>query len=144
MRQFYEAYLEDEKLSPLVRQLSWTHNLIILSQSKHSEEREFYLRQSIQENWGKRELERQFKTALFERTVLSPPKVSPLVTQLHPDSASLFKDTYMLEFLGLPDSHAEALYQLSGLWTKLGDPQRAADAKARLMNLYAGSSWAKK
>ena len=47
MRQFYEAYRDDEKLSPLVRQLSWTHNLIILSQSKHPEEREFYLRQSI-------------------------------------------------------------------------------------------------
>jgi predicted nuclease of restriction endonuclease-like (RecB) superfamily len=108
MRQFYEAYRNDEKLSPLVRQLSWTHNLIILSQSKHPEEREFYLRQSIQENWGKRELERQFKTALFERTVLSPPKVSPLVTQTYPSGMNVFKDAYMVEFLGLPDDHTEA------------------------------------
>jgi predicted nuclease of restriction endonuclease-like (RecB) superfamily len=108
MRQFYEAYRDDENLSPLVRQLSWTHNLIILSQSKHSEEREFYLRQSIQENWGKRELERQFKTALFERTVLSPPKVSPLVTQTYPTGMNIFKDAYMVDFLGLPDGHTEA------------------------------------
>ena len=108
MRQFYEAYRDDEKLSPLVRQLSWTHNLIILSQSKHPEEREFYLRQSIQENWGKRELERQFKTALFERTVLSPPKVSPLVTQTYPTGMNIFKDAYMVDFLGLPDGHTEA------------------------------------
>jgi predicted nuclease of restriction endonuclease-like (RecB) superfamily len=43
MRQFYEAYRHDEKVSPLVRQLPWTHNLIILSQSKRREEREFYL-----------------------------------------------------------------------------------------------------
>jgi len=99
MRQFYEAYQDDEKLSPLVRQLSWTHNLIILSQSKHPEEREFYLRQSIQENWGKRELERQFKTALFERTVLSPPKVSPLVTQTYPTGMNIFKDASVKEFL---------------------------------------------
>jgi predicted nuclease of restriction endonuclease-like (RecB) superfamily len=120
MRQFYETYRDDKKISPLVRQLPWTHNLIILCQSKRPEEREFYLRLAIQEKWGKRELERQFKTALFERTVLNPPKVSPLVTQLHPDSASLFKDTYMLEFLGLPDTHAEADLH-TGLVTRLKD-----------------------
>lgn len=120
MRQFYEAYRDDENLSPLVRQLSWTHNLIILSQSKHPEEREFYLRQSIQENWGKRELERQFKTALFERTVLSPPKVSPLVTQTYPTGMNIFKDAYMVEFLGLSDGHTEAdLHQ--GLVSQLKD-----------------------
>jgi predicted nuclease of restriction endonuclease-like (RecB) superfamily len=86
----------------------WSKDPIILSQSKHSEEREFYLRQSIQENWGKRELERQFKTALFERTVLSPPKVSPLVTQTYLTGMNIFKDAYMVDFLGLPDGHTEA------------------------------------
>lgn len=35
--QFYEAYPSDEIVSPLVRQLPWTHNLIILSQSKRPE-----------------------------------------------------------------------------------------------------------
>jgi predicted nuclease of restriction endonuclease-like (RecB) superfamily len=120
MRQFYETYQGDEKVAPLVRQLPWTHNLIILGQSKRPEEREFYLRLAIQEKWGKRELERQFKTALFERTVLHPPKVSPLVTQLHPDSSSLFKDAYMLEFLGLPDTHAETDLH-AGLVTRLKD-----------------------
>ena len=120
MRQFYEAYCDDKKVSPLVRQLPWTHNLIILSQSKRPEEREFYLRQSIQENWSKRELERQIKTALFERIILTPPKVSPLVTQTHPAALSVLKDAYWVEFLGLPDSHAEAdLHQ--GLLKQLKD-----------------------
>ncbi len=54
MRQFYEIYQGDIKVSPLVRQLPWTHNLIILSQSKRPEEREFYLKMSIQEKWSKR------------------------------------------------------------------------------------------
>jgi predicted nuclease of restriction endonuclease-like (RecB) superfamily len=108
MRQFYEAYRDDEKVAPLARQLPWTHNLIILNQSKRPEEREFYLRQAIKEQWSKRELERQFKTALFERTVLNPPKVSPLVTQIHPDALSIFKDSYLVEFLDLPHGHAEA------------------------------------
>ena len=120
MRQFYEAYCDDKKVSPLVRQLPWTHNLIILSQSKRPEEREFYLRQAIQENWSKRELERQIKTALFERIILTPPKVSPLVTQTHPAALSVLKDAYWVEFLGLPDSHAEAdLHQ--GLLKQLKD-----------------------
>ena len=108
MRQFYEAYQGDEKVSPLVRQLPWTHNLIILNQSKRPEEREFYLRLAIREQWSKRELERQFKSALFERTVLNPAKVSPLVTQIHPDALNIFKDSYMVEFLDLPQGHAEA------------------------------------
>ena len=120
MRQFYEAYCDDKKVSPLVRQLPWTHNLIILSQSKRPEEREFYLRQSIQENWSKRELERQIKTALFERIILTPPKVSPPTVQTHPAALSVFKDAYLVEFLGLPDSHAEAdLHQ--GLLKQLKD-----------------------
>ena len=118
MRQFYEAYRDDTKVSPLARQLPWTHNLIILSQSKRPEEREFYLRMAAQEKWGKRELERQIKSALFERTVLSPPKVSPLVTQMHPGAIDAFKDVYMLEFLGLPEDHSESdLHQ--GLLAKL-------------------------
>lgn len=49
MRQFYEAYRDDEKVSALLTQLSWTHNLTILSQSKQPEEREFYLRMAIKE-----------------------------------------------------------------------------------------------
>ena len=75
MRQFYDVYAGDKKVSPLVTQLPWTHNLIILTQSKRPEERAFYLRMAIQERWGKRELEQQFRQALFERTVLHPPKL---------------------------------------------------------------------
>jgi predicted nuclease of restriction endonuclease-like (RecB) superfamily len=108
MRQFYEAYAVDDFVSALPRQLPWTHNLIILAQSRHAEEREFYLRMAVQERWSKRELERQFRLALFERTVLAPPKVSPVVRQSHPQAASVFKDAYVVEFLGLSDGHSEA------------------------------------
>lgn len=118
MRQFYETYRSDEKVAPLVRQLSWTNNLIIFSQSKCPEEREFYLRMAVQEKWSKRELERQFKTALFERSVLEPAKVTPVVTQTHPQALEVFRDSYVVEFLGLPSGHAEVdLHQ--GLITQL-------------------------
>ncbi len=108
MRQFYEAYPDAQIVSALLRQLPWTHHLIILSQSKRAEEREFYLRLAAQEKWSSRQLERQLKAALFERTVLHPPKVSPLARQTHPDVAGIFRDSYVVEFLDLPSSHAEA------------------------------------
>ncbi|MGH7137103.1 MAG: DUF1016 N-terminal domain-containing protein, partial [Pirellulales bacterium] len=92
MRQFYETYRQQAIVAPLVRQLPWTHNLLILSRSKRPEEREFYLRLALRERWTKRELERQLNGALFERVVLSPAKMSPPVTQLHPDAISVFKD----------------------------------------------------
>lgn len=108
MRQFYEAYPHPELVSAVLRQLPWTHHLIILGQSKRPEEREFYLRLAVQEKWSSRQLERQFKAALFERTVLSPAKVSAVVAQTHPDAPSVFKDSYLLEFLDLPQGHVEA------------------------------------
>jgi predicted nuclease of restriction endonuclease-like (RecB) superfamily len=126
MRQFYEAYRGDEKVSPLARQLPWTHNLIILNQSKRPEEREFYLRLAIREKWSKRELERQFKTALFERSVINPVKATPLVAQTHADALSVFKDSYLVEFLDLPHGHLEAdlhqglLQQLKSFLIELG------------------------
>lgn len=108
MRQFYDTYRADTKLSPLLRELTWTHNLLILGKSKREEEREFYLRLCIAQKWTSRQLERQINSALFERTLLSPPKLSPLLAQLHPTAGSMFKDAYLFEFLDLPAGHAEA------------------------------------
>ena len=58
MKQLYETYRSDAIVAALPRQLSWTHNLIILGQSKRPEEREFYLRMAIRERWSSRQLER--------------------------------------------------------------------------------------
>ena len=107
MKQFYETY-PGEIVSPAVTQLSWSHNLLILSQSKSPEEREFYLEAVAKEKWSKRELERQLKGALFERVALSSPIVSPVVRQLHPTAESIFKDSYLVEFLDLPAAHSES------------------------------------
>ncbi len=108
MRQFFETYRDDAIVSPLVRQLPWTHNLIILSQSKRSEEREFYLRMAIKEQWSKRELERQFKAALFERSVLNPPQATAGLVKSRPEALAVFKDAYMVEYLDLPPEHSES------------------------------------
>ena len=107
MKQFYDTYRDNEKLSALLRELPWTHNLIILSKSKNVEEREFYLRLAIRERFSSRELERQMDAAVFERTMLAPAKLSPAARQLYPTAPQIFKDTYVLDFLDLPEGHSE-------------------------------------
>jgi predicted nuclease of restriction endonuclease-like (RecB) superfamily len=118
MRQFFELYSSEKKVAPLVRQLPWSHHLVVMGRCKRPEEREFYLRIAVREKWSKRELDRQIKGALFERAVLNPPQVAPLVRQIHPDAVNVFKDAYVLEFLELPLGHSE--FDLhSGLLAKL-------------------------
>lgn len=111
MKQFYETYNDDEKLSPLVRELPWTHNTIIFSRCKSPEEREFYLRLSHKEKYSVRELERQIDSSLFERIVIGNQKLSPLMRELHPSIENTFKDSYVLEFLDLPIDHSESSLQ---------------------------------
>jgi predicted nuclease of restriction endonuclease-like (RecB) superfamily len=108
MRQFFDTYRDRPKLAPAVRELSWSHNLLILGKCKRDEEREFYLRLCLRERWGKRELDRQIAGALFERTVLSPAKLAPAVREVHPQASELFRDTYLVEFVQLPPDHSEA------------------------------------
>lgn len=107
MKQFYETYHEDEKLSSLTRELPWTHNTIIFSRCKTPEEREYYLRASIRERYSSRELERQVDSATFERTMLGNQKLSAVLREIHPTIGNTFKDSYVLEFLGLPATHSE-------------------------------------
>jgi len=108
MRQFYEMYRGDKKVSPLVTQLPWTHHLILLSQTKHPEEREFYMLAAIKGRWSKRELGRQILTGAALRSSARTKKVSPAVTQMHPTAIDEFKNAYSLEFLELGDGHSEA------------------------------------
>ena len=107
MKQFYEAYYTNSKLSPLVREISWTNNMIILSKSKTEEERAFYIQLSLRDRLSKRELERQIDSAVFERVVLSEEKLPPVVREIHPMANQTFKDNYVLDFLSLPKTFSE-------------------------------------
>jgi predicted nuclease of restriction endonuclease-like (RecB) superfamily len=107
MRQFFDAYRREPKLSTLLRELPWSSNLHILTRAKRSEEREFYLRMATKNRWDVREVARQIDCALFERAILNPPKISTALRELHPASESIFKDAYLFEFLDLPVNHSE-------------------------------------
>lgn len=108
MKQFYETYKEFPKLSPLVREISWTNNLLIFSRCKTIEEMEFYLKIVKQENYSKRELDRQISASFFERTMIGNSKLSPAVRESNNDLSNTFKDSYVFEFLNLPDPHSES------------------------------------
>ncbi|RMV67408.1 hypothetical protein ALP06_01128 [Pseudomonas coronafaciens pv. atropurpurea] len=126
MRQFFEVYRDNEKVSAVLTQLPWTHHLIIFTQSRRPEEREFYLQMAIREKWSSRDLERQFKTALFERSVTQPAKASAMLKETRPAAMDVFRDAYLVEFLELPAGHAEAdlhrglLQRLKGFLIELG------------------------
>lgn len=119
MRQFYATYRADQKLSTLVRALPWSSNLHILNKAKLPEEREFYLRMDTRNRWPVREVARQIKASLFERSVLHPAKLSTVLREVHPQAADFFKDSYIFEFLGLPLDHSEADLH-TGLLRNLG------------------------
>ena len=110
MIQFYSTYKDDEIATPLLTQLSWTNNLLILSGAKSKEERYFYLKLSIKNNYSKRELDRQISSAYYERYMLSDGKQLPTINKTideddYPNTKIL--DTYSLEFLDLPNEFSE-------------------------------------
>ena len=104
MKQFYETYAGNEKVSPLVTQLSWTNHLLIMAGSKSDEEREFYMRLAIKERYSKRQLERQIDSGYYERYMLSKDKLLPEALQ---SDQNPFLDSYVVEFLDLPDTFRE-------------------------------------
>jgi predicted nuclease of restriction endonuclease-like (RecB) superfamily len=107
MKQFYEIYFQNEKLSALLRELNWTNNLIIISKTTTEKEREFYINLAIKEKLSSRELERQINSALFERVLLSQEKLSPVMREIHPEAHLIFKDNYVFDFLALPKKYSE-------------------------------------
>lgn len=92
-------------MTPLVTQISWTNHLLIMSGCKSDEEREFYIRLCIKENYSKRELERQMDSGYYERNMLSKEKLLP--EPIKGLKENPFLDSYVLEFLNLPSSFKE-------------------------------------
>lgn len=110
MIQFYETYSSYEKVRPLVAQLSWTNNTLILQGTKTIEEKEFYIRLCIKNNYSKRELARQIESHYYERYLLSDgnalESLEPVVGEEDQPNTRLL-DIYSLEFLDLPNNYKE-------------------------------------
>lgn len=105
MKQFYETYCQNEKLSLLVREIAWSNNLLIMVGCKTDQAREFYIRLCIKYHYTKRELERQINSMLYERSMLSQEKYKAVLAKN--EGLTALRDAYVFEFLDLPESYKE-------------------------------------
>lgn len=113
IRKFYLTY-QDRISEPAVTEfameppfhLFWSHYLILM-RIENKDERNFYEMQSLKEGWGKRELQRQYGSSLYERLLLGKDKDKILAAsqkgQIVEKPGDIVKDPYVLEFLGLDE-----------------------------------------
>ena len=111
--QFYELYKDNEKVSPLVTQLSWTNHLKIMSACKSMDERIFHMNMCIKERLSKRELERQIDSGYYERYMLSQKPLTPVIEESRRATGNVFLDNYVLDFLDVPEPVSERDLQKS-------------------------------
>lgn len=113
MVQFAEVFPNKEIVAAVRRQLSWTHfkSLIPIEEPL---KREFYAEMCRIEGWSTRTLDKKIQSMLFERTALSnkPEKLAQMELKGLRDEDKLtpdlvFRDPYLLDFLGLRDAYAE-------------------------------------
>ena len=111
MKQFYETYCDYPKLSTVLREISWSHNITLFSRCKTMEEREFYLMMCKKEHYGIRELDRQISSGLYERSMLGNAKLPTVLAESKAPTTHSFRDSYIFEFLNLPPDHSECELQ---------------------------------
>ena len=106
MIQFYETYIGNEIVSTLLTQISWSNNLMIISSTRSMEEKEFYIRMCIKNNYSTRELNRQITSGYYQRYILSNGNALESIEKAIDDDDlpnTKILDSYSLEFLDLPN-----------------------------------------
>jgi len=108
MREFYLAYRDLPKVQPLVAQIGWTHNLIVLQRCREPLEREFYIRMTRKFGWTKNVLIHQIENQSYEKTLLGQTNFDKALTpKLRAQAKLAVKDEYTFDFLELGEEHAE-------------------------------------
>ena len=110
MIQFYETYIGNEIVSTLLTQISWSNNLMIISSTRSMEEKEFYIRMCIKNNYSTRELNRQITSGYYQRYILSNGNALESIEKAIDDDDlpnTKILDSYSLEFLDLPNKYSE-------------------------------------
>jgi len=108
MRAFFEAYQGFEKLAPLVREVGWSHNLVILERCSDALQREFYLRMTRKMGWSKNVLIHQIDNQSYEKSLLGQTNFDQALTaELRAQAKLAVKDEYTFDFLELGAEHSE-------------------------------------
>ena len=110
MKKFYIEYKGKPKVQPLVAQIPWSHNLIILDKTKNDYEKEYYCRMVLKYNWSKRILAHQIESKSFERFLTDKKSHNfdkTLPVKMLKKVEPAIKDTYMLDFLEISEDVKE-------------------------------------
>lgn len=108
MKAFHEAYRASEKLAPLVREIAWSHNIIIMERCSDPLEREFYLRMTRKFGWSKNVLIHQIENQSYEKSLLGQTNFDKALTpELRAQAKLAVRDEYTFDFLELGERHSE-------------------------------------
>lgn len=108
MRQFYAEYTNRPILEPLVREISWAKNVLIMKRCKDDLEREFYLRATARFGWTKAVLQHQIDNQSYAKYLLNQTNFDQtLPPAIKAQAALAVKDHYTFDFLDLADEHSE-------------------------------------
>ncbi|NEO78315.1 PDDEXK nuclease domain-containing protein [Moorena sp. SIO4G3] len=108
MRNLYLTYSQNEKLQPMVAEIGWSHNLLIMQKCKYDLEREFYIRMTRKFGWTKNVLIHQIENQTYEKTLLNQTNFEQTVSEDIRKQAKLaVKDEYIFDFLELADQYSE-------------------------------------
>ena len=138
MRNFHLTYCSNEKLAPLVREISWTKNVIIMERCKDDIRREFYIKATKKFGWTKDVLINQLEGGAFERYMANQTNFGKAVSEKYRHQAKLaVKDEYSFDFLELGEEHSERelgrallenvrkfLIEMGGYFTFVGNQYR--------------------
>ena len=138
MRNFYLEYAKNEKLQPLVAEISWTKNVLIMQKCKDDMEREFYIQMTKRYGWTKNVLIHQVENKSYEKFLLNQTNFDSSVPEKYKKQAKLaVKDEYTFDFLELNDNHEESeletalvnnirkfLIEMGGYFTFIGNQYR--------------------
>ncbi|NEO41916.1 MAG: DUF1016 domain-containing protein [Moorea sp. SIOASIH] len=108
MRNLYLTYSQNEKLQPMVAEIAWSHNLVIMQKCKNDLHREFYIRMTRKFGWTKNVLIHQIENQTYEKTLLNQTNFEQTVSEDIRKQAKLaVKDEYIFDFLELADQYSE-------------------------------------
>ncbi|OYU95604.1 MAG: hypothetical protein CFE21_10705 [Bacteroidetes bacterium B1(2017)] len=114
MRQLYSEYKDNIKLQPMVGEISWSNNLVILSKCKADLEREFYIQMAKKYGWTKNVLIHQIEGKSYEKFLLNQANFESAVPEKFKHQAILaVKDEYNFDFLDLSEASNEKDLELA-------------------------------
>ncbi|MFA4906742.1 MAG: PDDEXK nuclease domain-containing protein [archaeon] len=112
MKNFYQTYATNPKLAPLVREIAWSHNLLILEKCKDELEREFYIRMTLRQGWSKNVLIHQIENQSFSKTFSGQTNFDKTLPPPIQSRAKLaIKDEYTFDFLELGEEYSEREFE---------------------------------